>query len=600
FELGGHSLLATRTVSAIRKELQVEMAIKDLFMYPTVAELAAHLGVGSKGLLPVIETQTRPEHIPLSFSQERLWFIDRLGGSTQYHLPAILRLKGRLNKDALQLALQTIILRHEVLRTVYIVKDGQPYQYVTNEDSKIRIVDSSPEDLKQKIKEFILQPFDLTKDCMIRVDLLSLTDTDQVLVVTMHHIASDAWSMSVIVRELLEIYSAFEQGREPQLAPLPIQFADYAIWRRNYMQGEVFDRKLSYWKEKLEGAIPLTLPTDYKRPQRQSCIGAMIGFTINKQLTKQLQELSQQQGATLFMTLLAAFKVFLYKYTGQHDISVGTGTAGRQQQEVEDLVGNFVNLLVLRSEVNDNASFSQLLQEVKETTLGAYEHQEIPFEKVVEAVVKKRDMGGNPLIQVIFALLNTPEVPHLKLGEVEASFEGYEDTTTQFDLSFFITPVASGLQLSVQYCTDLFHKDTITRMVEHFKELLSAVANGPHQNIGELLMLSKSEQQHLLHDFNNNQSDYSGDKSIVELFEQQVLKTPEATAVVFEDEKLNYQQLNERANKLAHYLQAKGVQPETLVPICVDRSLELIVGILAILKAGGAYVPIDPEYPSER
>jgi hypothetical protein len=602
FELGGHSLLAMRVISSIRRQLELETGIKELFIYPTIALLGAHLREqGRGGLLPSIEViSPRPDRVPLSFSQERLWFIDQLEGSVQYHIPAVLRLKGNLNTTALEYALQKIVSRHEVLRTIILEDEAGAYQFTREPQQwKLAHIDGEKAGLQQQVSQIIQLPFDLSKDYMLRATLIHLDEQEHLLVTTMHHIASDGWSLSIIVKEVVELYEAFVQDRPGLLPSLEIQYADYAIWQQKYLTGAILDGKLNYWKDKLKGVEPLQLPTDFSRPVVQSSKGAIAGFTIEKDLTEALQLLSQQQGATLFMGLLSVIKILFYRYSGQLDICIGTGTAGRLQQELEGLIGCFVNTLALRDNVNGDSSFIELLNQVKITTLGAFANQDLPFEKVVDAVVKERDRSRSPVFQVFFILQNTPEVPELKLGELQLSREGIDHTTSKFDLVFTITETGNGLQGAVQYCTDLYGEPTILRMLSHFKELIRSVVKTPQQSIGKLTMLAPTEEQQLLNAFNDTNVDYPKDKNILDLFEEQVIKTPAATALVFEDEELSYEELNDRSNQLAHYLLSLGVKEETLVPICIERSLNMIVGILGILKSGGAYVPIDPGYPPE-
>ncbi|MEP7252799.1 MAG: amino acid adenylation domain-containing protein [Ginsengibacter sp.] len=607
FDLGGHSLLATRTISAIRKELDIEVAIKDLFIYPTIAKLSKYLQGQARGsALPAIEVQERPERIPLSFSQERLWFIDQLEGSVQYHIPQVLRLRGNLNKGTIKDALQTIVNRHEVLRTVIVEEEGHPYQQVKEKDGwELGIVDGreyreNVKGLQQCIYGLIKKPFDFSKDYMLRADLIEVEEQEHVLVATLHHIASDGWSTSVLVRELAEVYRSYVEGREAQLAILPVQYADYAIWQRKYLQGEVWEKKIGYWKEKLAGAMALQLPTDYVRPAVQSTRGARENFSIDKEVSEGLQLLNRKEGTTMFMVLLSVVKVLLYRYSGQQDITVGTAIAGRQQQEVEGLIGFFVNTLALRDEVIGAASFRSLLQSVKVTTLEAYGHQEVPFERVVETVVKERDLSSSPLFQVMFVFQNTPEIPRLELGEAALSRETFLQSTSKFDLSFNITETSEGLRGSIQYCTALYKKPTIERMIGHFTELLTSTVKLPGEKISKLQMLTAAEEDQLLKAFNNTASGYPKDKTITGLFEEQATKTPQSIALVYEEEELTYRELNERSNRLARYLQKKGVKEETLVPICIERGIGMMVGILGILKSGGAYVPIDPEYPQDR
>ncbi|MBK8549760.1 MAG: amino acid adenylation domain-containing protein [Ignavibacteria bacterium] len=544
--------------------------------------------------------------LPLSFSQEQIWFIDRLEGSIQYHLPAVLRLSGKLNKNALEKALQNIVNRHEVLRTVIQETEGKAYQLVKeNYNWKLKFVDGSKfkdkeEKLKSYIKDLINIPFDLSEDPMMRGHLISINDDDHRLVITLHHIASDGWSLSIFVKELVELYESYEKNREDNLTPLPIQYADYAIWQRNYLQGEVLEKKLDYWKEKLRGSEPLQLATDYNRPAVQSTKGSVAGFSFDKELSESLQTLSQQQGATLFMTLLSAINILLYRYSGQSDICVGSPVAGRQQKETEELIGFFINTLVMRSEVNSDDSFTEFLQQIKATTLSAYEHQDVPFEKVVDSVVKQRDISRSPLFQVMFMLQNTPDIPELRLGDVKLHSEISEQTTSKFDLAFSMAQTAKGISGTIEYCADLYHEKTILRMIGHFEKLIRSIVAEPEKSIGMMRMLGIDEEQQLLSEFRDKNTDYPKDKTIIDLFEAQVLKTPDNIALVFEDKHLTYLELNECSNQLAHYLRSKGVKTETLVPICIGRSMEMITGILGILKAGGVYVPVDPDYPEER
>ena len=452
-----------RVVSAIRKELDVELTIRDLFVHPTIAGLGAYLDEQNKGtLLPAIIKTGRPEHIPLSFSQERLWFIDRLEGSVQYHIPAVLRLKGALNQEALQNTLQEIIGRHEVLRTVIREHEGKGYQQIMAAAGWTLKLTKKPGTGEAALSAYIAaqlsKPFDLSKDYMLRAELIETGKQDHVLVVTTHHIASDGWSTSILVKEVGELYEAFVTGRPAQLAALPVQYADYAIWQREYLQGEVLEAKLDYWKTKLANTATLQLPADHSRPAVQSSKGAAYSFKIDAGLSAQLQTLSQGHGATLYMTLLSAFNVLLYRYSGQEDICVGTPVAGRNQQELEGLIGFFINTLALRSKLSAEMTFSKLLGEVKHTTLEAYSHQEVPFEKIVDAVVKTRDMSRSPLFQVLFSLQNTPEVPKLELGELQLFTAAQEHTTAKFDIAFLMSENSSGIQGTVEYSTDLYER----------------------------------------------------------------------------------------------------------------------------------------------
>ncbi|MBB6498037.1 non-ribosomal peptide synthase/polyketide synthase [Pedobacter cryoconitis] len=547
-------------------------------------------------------------HIPLSSSQERLWFLDQLEGSTAYHIPTVLRMRGKLDRGALEFALQGVVNRHEVLRTVIVGEDGKAYQHIRPEDRwKLIVIDDliykkDANALRNGIKELTDAPFDLSSDHMLRAYLIVLGEEEYVLSVVMHHIASDGWSTGIIVKELIEFYNASIEQRPVELPPLEIQYADYAVWQREQFSVPVQQQHLDYWKGKLGGVSTLYLPADYQRPAIQSSRGALSQFTLNRSLSENLQVLARQYDATLFMTLLTAFKVLLYRYTGQDDICVGTPTAGRTQQEVEGLVGFFVNTLALRSDLANNPSFETLLEQVKDTTLSAYQHQDLPLEKIVDAVVKERDLSRNPLFQVSFALLNIPEAPDLKLQDVVLSAEPLEHTKIQFDFTLTLREGADGLSGAIEYSTDLYREETISRMIMHFEQLLFAIVADPTARISELQLLSAAEEEQLLVAFNTTEASHLHEKgtTILDLFATRVSQTPDAIAIVFEDQSLTYKALDEKANQLAHYLAIKGVTLETMVPICLNRSLEMMVGILGIMKAGGAYVPIDPEYPASR
>ena len=612
FELGGHSLLAMRLISSVRKEMKSEIAIKDIFLRPTIADLAIHIETQSKAtLLPPIVINERPERIPLSFSQERLAFIDKLEGTVQYHIPIALRLKGKLNKENLGKALRQIANRHEILRTVILEEDGVGYQVVreaNNDEWNLNYSDGSVykddvEALQIYIQELINLPFDLSEDHMIRTHLIKINEDEHILVLNMHHIASDGWSLSIVISELVEMYEALTENREAKLSDLPIQYADFALWQRDYLKGEVLEKKLDYWKTKLKGTEPLQLPADFPRPAKLSINGASKEFNLDKDLSDSVHKLCQQSGTTMFMTLLAAFNVLLYRYSGQNDICVGSPIAGRQQKETEDLIGFFVNTLALRSDVSGELSFSKFLQQVKTTTLEAYENQEVPFEKIVESVESQRDMSRNPLFQVMFALQNVPDIPQLGIKELSLFKEEFISNVTKFDISFFMTETPVGLYGTVEYCTDLFSEETIDRMIGHFNQLLGSIVKAPQQMIGSLPMLSKAEEHKLLVEFNDTAVEFPKDKidkGISGLIEEQAEINPDNVALVLNDNKLTYKELNERSNRLGHYLRSKGVKGGTLVPICMERSMEMITGIISILKAGGAYVPVDPDYPAER
>ena len=435
---------------------------------------------------------------------------------------------------------------------------------------------------------------------MLRGELITLSEEEHVLIVTLHHIASDAWSRSVIVGEFMALYEAFEQKRTAVLPTLEVQYADYAIWQRSYLEGEVLERKLGYWKEKLESVSPLQLPTDKPRPAVQTSRGAMRSFVIDKSKAEALHAISQQEGTTLFMTMLAAFKVLLYRYSGQTDICVGTPVAGRHQQEVENLIGFFINTLALRTEIDPTQNFQQLLHEVRQSTLEAYEHQEVPFEKVVETVVKDRDFSRPPIFQAMLLVNNAPEIPSINLNDITIHGEGAVHDSSKFELTLSVTDLKDTLVAGFEYNTDLFSEEAIGRMTKHFIMLIEAITTSPTQTIDELNIVSADETRKLLETFNDTAATYAVNETLVNLFEKQVGVRPNAIALVHEDKKLSYKELNERANQLAHFLISIGVMPGDVIPVCISRRFEMATGMLAILKAGAAYVPVDPEYPHER
>ena len=613
FDLGGHSLLATQAISRICQSLQVEVPLRALFEGPTVAELAwriedvraPELRLSVQPLAPV----RRDKHVPLSFSQQRLWFLDQYEpNSSVYNVPSALRLRGCLNVAALERSLDEIVRRHESLRTTFSLVDGEAVQVIAPSlELSLPVVDlrDYPEGEREErarcvVREEARRPFDLSRGPVLRVALVRFAEQDYVLLLTMHHIVSDGWSMGVLHRELSVFYQAFVQGQPSPLAELPLQYADFAVWQREWLQGEVLESQLSYWKRQLEGiSAVLNLPTDRPRPAVQSYRGARQSILLSKELTGQLKALSRKEGVTLFMTLLAAFQTLLYRYTGQEDIAVGSPIANRNRTEIEGLIGFFVNTLVLRTRLSGDPTFKELLAGVKETTLGAYAHQDLPFEKLVEELNPERNLGHSPLFQVMFALQNAPQAV-LKFEDLRISSMRLGGDNAKFDLTVSLNEQEDGILSSFEYATDLFDDTTILRMMGHFRVMLEGIVVNPEQRLSHLPILTETEEHQLLILWNSTQGEHIKVQSIHELFEEQVEKSPDGVAVVFEEEELTYRELNERANQVAHYLIKKGVGPDVLVPICMVRSVDMVIGILAILKAGGAYVPLDPSYPKER
>ena len=567
--------------------------------------------------------------IPLSFAQQRLWFLDQLQpASPTYNIPMAIRLQGTLDVAALAASLSAIVARHEILRTTFAVVDGAPVQVIAPiQPHPLPIVDQQTvqEDqraaaMQQLVAAEAQQPFDLQRGPLFRTTLARFDPDDHGLLITVHHIVFDGWSYALLTQELSALYTAYSAGQQDAGLPnLPLQYADYALWQREWLAGcpgrvpmpgghphgtrlapgAVLEQQLSYWRQQL-GGMPaiLQLPTDRPRPPVQSAHGATYEFELSGELTAALQELSRRENATLFMTLLAAFQVVLHRYSGQDDIAVGTPIAGRTRPELEQLIGFFINTLVLRADLAGNPSFRDLLRQVREVALQAYTHQDVPFEMLVEALQPERDLSHHPLFQVMFALQNMPssalELPslHLELIEVESS-------SVKFDLGLTMTMTTAGLRGYLQYNTDLFAATTIERLVGHLHTLLNGIALDPEQRIDDLPMLTEAEYQQLAA-WNAVVADTPTDRCLHHLFEAQAARTPEQVALVCGERQLTYAALNVRANQLAHHLQALGVKPEMRVGLCLERSLDLVVGLLGILKAGGAYVPLDPAYPAER
>ena len=556
-----------------------------------------------------IEPFPRADILPLPFIVQSLWFFALLEpDSCVYNMSSGIHLQGKLNLEALQQSFKEIIARHETLRTNFITEDGEAVAIISEvEFSIIPLLDLSclpaeekQTQIQQQIETEAQQPFDISSDQLIRIKLLRLGVEEHIMLLTVHHIIYDDWSSTILFRELSTLYQAFSNGKPSPLAKLPVQYVDFAAWQRQWLQGEVLETQISYWLKQLENAPKiLELPTDYPRPSFRSFRGSEYPFQLSQELSIALNELSQQQGTTLFMTLLAAFQTLLWRYTAQEDIVIGSPIANRNRAEIKGLIGFLVTLSALRTDLTGNPSFEELLKRVRETTLGAYAHKDIPFELLVKQLQSERDLSHTPLFQVMF-IYAPPRMSALELSGLTLSRLKSENGTAEFDLTLYILESESKLEGYFEYNTDLFKPATIARMVGHLKTLLEAIVTSPQQRLSELALLTEPEQQQLLFEWNDTKVDYPQDRCIHQLFEAQVEKTPNAVAVVFGQEQLTYRQLNQRANQLAHYLQQLGVKPEVKVGICVERSVEMVIGLLAILKAGGAYIPLDPNYPQER
>ncbi|MGB5963236.1 MAG: amino acid adenylation domain-containing protein [Coleofasciculaceae cyanobacterium] len=566
----------------------------------------------------------RNRFFPLSFAQQRLWFLDQLiPNNAFYNIPSALRVIGSLNLEALEQTFTKIVLRHEALRTTFVMLEGQAVQIISPTlKIPITVVDlQSVQDIKREtqalclMKEEAQRPFNLATGPLLRITLLRLQKNEHILLLNLHHIVSDGWSIGVLIRELAALYEAISTASPLALPTLPIQYADFAHWQRQWLQQAGKDgctplqTQLTYWRQQLDGISFLNLPTDRIRSANQTYRGTTQFLQLSESLSEALEALSKSEGATLFMTLLAAFQILLSRYTQQEDIVVGTPIANRNRSEIEPLIGFFVNSLVLRTNLSGNPTFLEVLNRVRKVALGAYAHQDLPFEKLVEELHPERNLNQNPLFQVVFALQNAP-IAALELQGLTLSPLQFVDTgATRFDLEFHLWERAKssalgnqteGINGFVVYNIDLFEQTTIQRMLGHFQTLLANIVANPQTKIAELEILTVAERHQLLVEWNKTQRDYSKKLCVQQLFEAQVEQTPDAIALVFGTEQITYKELNKRSNQLAYYLKKNGVSPEILVGLCVENSIEMVVGILGILKAGGAYVPLDPHYPTER
>ncbi|MFG6107532.1 amino acid adenylation domain-containing protein [Leptothoe sp. EHU-05/26/07-4] len=612
FELGGHSLIATQIIARIETTLGIELSLSNLFDTPTIAELAvatkAALQMTPHYNLPPIQKSPHSDQLPLSFAQIRLVFLQKLQPNNPfYNIATSIRLQGILNVDVLEQSLTEILRRHDILRTRFLDKDEKTYAVVAPfSNFELPLVDLSKfSNIEQETKiqhlatETACQPFDLNVDQLFRFKLLRLSTADHLMVLTMHHSIADGWSSNILMRELLALYNAFSTGRPSSLPELPIQYVDFALWQKQYSQEAFWESDLAYWKRQLADAPTLlALPTDKPRPSVQTFSGNAQLFTLSKKLAKALRTLSQQFEVTLFMMLLAALKVLLYRYTSMTDILVGVPVAHRNRIEIEPLIGCFVNTLVLRTDLSGDPSFQDLLERVRKVSLEAYTHQNLPFEKLLEELKLERNLGHSPLFQIMFSFEDTLEL-NFNAADLSIDISPIDTNTSKFDLSLNMVETESGLMGRLEYNTDIFEIDRIERLIGHFEVLLESIVAAPSQPISELSPLTSVEKQQFLN-WNNTKIDFPRNSCIHELFEAQVEQSPDSIAAVFDGQKLTYSELNQRANYLADYLQTLGVKPDMLIGVYLERSLDMLVGMLGILKAGAAYLPLDPSYPQER
>jgi amino acid adenylation domain-containing protein len=629
FELGGDSILVNQCIARIREELQVEIPLRKFFERPYIKALSEEIEKQERQVSS-IKPVKREGEIPLSFAQERLWFLQELDAeSTAYFVPRVIRIKGQLNIRLVEQTFTEIIRRHEILRTVFPTVNGRPVQRIQPPyPFKIPVMDWSQEEgenQKQKVSHFLKeegkQAFDFENGPLLRVTLIKINQAEYFFVLTEHHLIHDGWTQGVLLQEFITVFTAYMEGKAHGLPELPIQYADFAIWQRNFLQGEVLERHLDYWKEKLSGlASVLDLPANRVRPSVISGEGAMKAFHLSAALTHQLKDFSRKHGTTLFMTMLAVFKTFLYRYTGVGDLCVGTGIANRRYKEMEGMLGMVINTLPLRTQVAGEITFSQCLKRVKETCLEAYQHEDTPFGKIVEMIKPERSLSYTPIFQVLFSFMDTP-TENLRLPGLELHVEETHNRSSKFDINIVVVPPEDEKGETLvewEYNTDIFDVPFIDRMIVHYSRLLEEILHTPEKNISMLPLLSGKEIHQLLYTFNRTASEYPKDKTIHQLFEEQAERTGHRIALVgrsyhvgtngrfiASDTRtshlhITYMELNKKSNRLTHLLMGKGVQPSSIVGIMGDRSVEMIIGILGILKAGGAYLPIDPDYPEQR
>ncbi|TMD63194.1 MAG: amino acid adenylation domain-containing protein, partial [Chloroflexi bacterium] len=613
FALGGHSLLATQVISRIRNTFEVELQLLTLFESPTVAGLVRHIKAfqqSEHGLaMPPMVPASRAGILPLSFTQQRLWFFDLLEPANPvYNISGAVRLSGPLQSQVVERCINEVVRRHEILRTTFAMVDGQPLQVIapsltlplTTVDLQGLHETKRDVEVLRLISEEMRLPFDLARGPLLRSTLLKLTAEEHILMLSVHHIVSDGWSTSVFVRELTALYAAFVKDEMPSPLPeLPVQYVDYALWQQKWLQGEVLETQLAFWKQQLAGLPVLQLPTDKPRPAVQTFHGANQQIVLTEPLTRALKALSRREGVTLFMTLLATYQTLLFRYTDQNDFAVGIPIAGRTESSLEALIGCFINTLALRSDLSGNPTFRELLKRVRSVALGAYAHQDLPFEKLVEELQSDRDLSRSPLFQVMFALQNVPreqvDLPELTLTHLRVDSE-----PALFDLDMTLWESDDEIVGVLNYNTDLFSASTIQRIRNNFQRLLETVVEDPGQHLLDLPLLTEAEQEQIVVEWNATSVAYAREQTFVTLFEAQVERTPDAVAARYARAHITYRQLNQRANQVAHHLHDCSIGPERLVALLAERDIPFLTAILAVFKAGGAYLPLDPQHPTAR
>lgn len=609
FDLGGHSLLATRLVSQIRKTYDVELQVRDLFINSTIKKLAAKI----ENLIleqPLANTKVFPlqpirdkNSLPLSFAQQRLWFLNQFeeNTGTLYNISWAQRLSGNLNVNALQQAFKTIVRRHDSLRTSFEDRDGITVQVISNDMIfHFPIIDSADQQVFDDVKQHLRRRFDLNKGPLFNVALLRLSSQEHILAIGIHHIIFDGWSIGILNQELGKLYKAYHLQEPVSLSPLPIQYADFSYWQRQWLQGEILEKHVNYWQSQLAG-IPglLELATDMPRPAIQRYRGNCVSFKISSDMTQRLHQLSRRENITLFMALIAGFKMLLARYSGQNDICIGTPIANRQRADLEGLIGLFVNTLVLRTQIDPKASVKSLLTQVRETALKAYSHQDIPFEYLVDTLKPERSLSYSPLFQCMFILQNA-QGNALALPDATIERLDINGATAKFDITMSLEETNGEIAGIVEYNTDIFHAATIRQLVNHYSNILKFIVKDTNRVIHSATLLDEKELREILIDWNRTEVEYPKQKCVHQLIEEQAAIKPHAIAVVFRDKQITYDELNGRGNQLASHLLSLGISPETRIGLCIERSMEMVVGLIGILKSGGCYIPIDPEYPAQR
>jgi amino acid adenylation domain-containing protein/non-ribosomal peptide synthase protein (TIGR01720 family) len=605
FEIGGHSLMAIKLSAIIGVKLGKQISIKDIFTWPILTDMAKFVQSSTeKQEVNIIPQKTKDgEEAPLSFIQEGLWFIDKFQGSVQYNVPGVLTIKGDLDKEILETVLQELVYKHKVLRTVFTEKEGEVYQKVQELSWSLNFKEvANYQDAIEDIQTLIKIPFDLSKDYMIKATLLQYAQNEFVLGICIHHIVFDGWSAYLFLNEMRTLYEAKINGTISTLEQLPIDYIDYSIWERNYISGNYLSEEITYWKNQLEGIEYLDFPTDFPRPTQQRFVGNRKTFDITPLLREQLANTSQTNGVTLFMTMLASFKVLLYKYTGQEDVCVGSPIAGRNHKELESLIGFLANTLALRTNVSSSEQFITFLQQIKETTLDAYLHQDIPFEKIVDAIGVQRETSRTPIFQIMFSMEEVPELTNLKMGNLLLNTQSIEQNTTQFDINVYMEDNGDrGMEFHVEYDTDLFTPNTIDNFGQHYINLLEKIILNPAQSIAELSIINTKETKQLTYGFNNNKVDLPFELTTDQVIQKIAKEHPNKIALKDKNEERTYKVLDINASKQAHLLREKiQLKNEDVVAVIADRSVVMIEAIYGIWKAGGVYLPIHPELPEDR